>query len=227
MKKIVAYLRTSTAKKIQTGVDQNGFSFESQLNSIKGFANSIQAEICEVFSEQMSGANNDRPALHAAFARAKQIGTETGSDCAVVVAKVDRLSRDSSFVIQLSNSGVPFRIAEMPNADHLQLSLMAVLAEAERRAIKQRVKSCMAVARARGVKFGTKTPDVCVKAMNAGARQAALDFKQKIRPIIEEIINVGGVKTLQGIANALNARGIKSRTNCKFYPTTIKNLMAA
>jgi hypothetical protein len=223
MKKIVAYLRTSTSKKIQTGADQNGFSFESQLNSIKGFANSVGAEICEVFSEQMSGANNERPALHAAFAKAKQIG----SDCCVVVAKVDRLSRDSAFVIQLSNSGVPFRIAELPNADHLQLSLMAVLAEAERRAIRQRVKSAMAVAKAKGVKFGTKTPDVCVKAMNAGARQAALGFKQKIRPIIDEIINVGGVKTLQGIANALNARGIKSRTNCKFYPTTIKNLMAA
>jgi DNA invertase Pin-like site-specific DNA recombinase len=130
-------------------------------------------------------------------------------------------------VIQLSNSGVPFRIAELPNADHLQLSLMAVLAEAERRAIKHRVKSAMAVAKAKGVKFGTKNPEVCVKAMNAGAKQAACDFKQKIRPIIDEVINVGGVKTLQGIANALNARGIKSRTNRKFYPTTIRNLMAA
>jgi DNA invertase Pin-like site-specific DNA recombinase len=222
MKKIIAYLRTSTAKKIQTGLDQNGFSFESQLNSIKGYAGSIGAEIVDVYSEQVSGANNDRPQLNAAFAKAKQIGC----DCCVVVAKVDRLSRDSAFVIQLSNSGVPFRIAELPNADHLQLSLMAVLAEAERRAIKQRVKSAMAAAKAKGVKFGTKNPELCVKAMNAGARKAALDFKQKIKPIIDDIINVGGVKTLQGIANALNARGIKSRTNSKFYPTTVKNLMA-
>jgi DNA invertase Pin-like site-specific DNA recombinase len=220
--KVIAYLRTSTAKRNQTGTDQNGFSFDAQLASIRSYLNTIpNGEIVAIYTEQLSGANNDRPELLRAFSHAKQIG----GGCCVCTSKIDRLSRDAAFVIQLSNSGVPFKIAEMPNADHLQLSLMAVIAEQERLAIRSRVKSAMAAAKARGRKFGTKDPVSSVQKMNAGARRAAQEFKNRMKPIIEEIINVGGVKTLAGIANVLNVRGIRSRTGRTFYPTTVKILL--
>ena len=63
--------------------------------------------------------------------------------------------------------------------------------------------------------------------MNIGARKAASTFRNDIKPVLSDIMNVGGVKTLTGIANALNARGIKSRTGKKFYPTTVKNILEA
>lgn len=221
--KVIAYLRTSTAKRNQMGSEQNGYSFDAQLASIKNYLNTVpNGELVATYAEQLSGANNQRPELQKAFSHAKQIG----GDCCVVTSKIDRLSRDAAFVIQLSNSGVPFKIAEMPHADHLQLSLMAVIAEQERLAIKSRVKAAMAAAKLRGRKFGTKNPVLSVQKMNAGARKAALAFKNNMRPIIEEIINVGGVKTLAGIANVLNVRGIKSRTGKRFYPTTVKMLLA-
>lgn len=220
--KFIGYVRCSTAKKIQSGPEQTGFSFDSQIASIKRYVGTIpHGELIAVYTEQESGANDDRPELKRAFEHAKRMG----SDCCVCTSKIDRLSRSASYLIQLSNSGVPFKIAEMPHADHLQLSLMAVIAEQERLAIKSRVKSGMAAAKLRGRKFGTKNPALSVRLMNAGARAAAASFKANMRPIIEEIMNVGGVKTLAGIANVLNVRGIKSRTNRKFYPMTVKLLL--
>lgn len=219
--KIVAYLRTSTGKKTQSGEEQNGYSFDAQLASIRSYIRTVpNAELIATYTEQISGANNQRPELHKAFEHAKRVG----GDCCVCTSKIDRLSRDAAFVIQLSNSGVPFKIAEMPNADHLQLSLMAVIAEQERRAIRARVKSAMAAAKLRGRRFGTKNPKLSVQLMNRGATQARLDFKSVMKPIIDEIVEVGGVKSLSGIARVLNVRGVKTRTGKAFCAQTVKRL---
>ena len=223
MASLIAYLRTSTDKKTQSGPDQCGYSFDAQLTSIRNYAATVKADLVAIYSEQMSGGNNCRPQLQQAFAHAKKLGSEV----AVCCSKIDRLSRDAGFIIQLSKSGVPFTIAEMPNADYFQLSLLAVFAENTRTQIRTNVKSAMAAAKLRGQTFGTKNPVLSVQLMNIGARKAASTFRNDIKPVLSDIMNVGGVKTLTGIANALNARGIKSRTGKKFYPTTVKNILEA
>ena len=219
MQKLIAYLRTSTAKKVQ-GV--NGYSFESQSYSIEQYAKRTGGTIVATFSEQESGAVNNRPELMKALEMAKSMKGEA----TICIAKLDRLSRDAAFLIQLSKSGVQFKCMDMPECDHFTISLFAVLAERERVTIAARVKAAMEAAKRRGVKLGGPNPVRSVELMNAGARQAKNSFKIQILPVIEEIKSAG-VTTLQGIADALNRRGYSSRRNGKFHPSTVRAILAA
>ena len=218
MKKLIAYLRTSTAKKVQ-GV--NGYSFESQMYAIQEYAKQTNGEIVATYSEQESGAINNRPELGKCLELAKSYKGEA----TICIAKLDRLSRDASFLIQLSKSGVKFKCMDMPECDHFTISLFAVLAERERIIIAARVKSAMEAAKRRGVKLGGPNPERSVELMNAGARSAKDTYNKQILPVILEIKSAG-VKTLQGIADSLNRRGYVSRRNNKFYPSTVRSILS-
>jgi DNA invertase Pin-like site-specific DNA recombinase len=218
MNKLIAYLRTSTAKKTQ-GV--TGYSFESQIFSIEQYAKRTGATIIATFSEQESGAVNNRPELMKALELAKTFKGEA----TICIAKLDRLSRDAAFLIQLSKSGVQFKCMDMPECDHFTISLFAVLAERERVTIAARVKAAMEAAKRRGTKLGGPNPELSVKLMNAGAKAAKENFNRQLIPVIEEIKSAG-VKTLQGIADALNRRGYVSRRENKFYASTVRAILA-
>ena len=100
----------------------------------------------------MSDTLHARPQLGAALADAKARG------CAVIVSKLDRLSRDVHFISGLMVERVPFVVCALPNADNFQLHLFAALAEQERAVISQRTKAALDALRARGVKLGSKNP---------------------------------------------------------------------
>lgn len=221
MKKFLAYLRTSTDKKSQSGPDQQGYSFDAQMHAIARYVESVGGEIIGTYSEQMSGSDNERPEMLKCFAKAKAVGAS------VCISKLDRISRDAAFIIALSKNshGVEFKIAENPSADFLQIALLAVIADNERQAIASRVRQSMAAAKRAGVKFGNPNPDIA--AMNRGATEAAVKFKNQIRPVIEEIKAVAGIKSFSGIAKVLNVRGIKTRTGKNWFPQSVKMAMAA
>lgn len=221
MKKFLAYLRTSTDKKSQSGPDQQGYSFDAQMHAIAKYVEAVGGEIVGTYSEQMSGANNERPEMLKCFAHAKAVGAS------VCISKLDRISRDAAFIIALSKNshGVEFKIAENPSADFLQIALLAVIADNERQAIASRVRQSMAAAKRAGVKFGNPNPDIA--AMNRGASNAAKAFKCQIQPIINEIKSIAGVNSLSGIARVLNVRGIKTRTGKMWFPQSVKMVMAA
>jgi DNA invertase Pin-like site-specific DNA recombinase len=142
----------------------------------------------------------------------------------LLVARLDRLSRDAAFLITLKKSEVAFTCVDMPECDHFTVSLFAILAERERILIGLRTKLALQAAKKRGIVLGAVDPARQVKLMNEGSRRAKVEFRGKMLPIIREIQSAG-VSTLQGITDCLNRRGIKTRTGKNFLPGTVSSLL--
>src|ERR1017187_1278743 len=122
MIKFIEYSRVSS--KMQ-GID--GYGIDAQKYAVSEYVKKlVGGEIIGSYSEQESGAKNDRPELLKALAQAKK------EKAVLLVARLDRLSRDSAFLITLKKSEVEFRCVDMPECDQFTVSLFAILAERER-----------------------------------------------------------------------------------------------
>jgi DNA invertase Pin-like site-specific DNA recombinase len=215
MKKVVFYLRVSTVKQ---GADGNGI--QHQMTVVNRYAEANGAEIVGQFIEVESGGKTDseRPQLAAALEKCKK------ENAVLVCSKIDRLSRNAEFLLRLMNSRVEFVCCDIPNCDRFTISLFAILAEKEKNMISERTKNALKMVKSRGIKLGNPNPELSVIKMNEGARKGRIDFKNKIIPIINEI-KITGIKTLQGVADCLNRRGISTRNGKQWYPTQIRNLL--
>ena len=153
----------------------------------------------------------------------------------LVIAKIDRLSRDAHFLLGLQKSGVRFVAADMPEANEMVVGIMAVVAQAERKMISVRTKSALAAAKARGVKLGgirhRKSDGAAVtldpEAMAAGraARSAqASNRASDVRPIIADI-QATGANSLREIAAGLNARGIPTARGRQWTAVQVQRVM--
>jgi len=143
--KFVSCLRVSTAKQ-----GESGLGLEAQRAAVLDYLNGGRWTLVAEFVETESGADNERPKLAAAMATARAHGAR------LVIAKLDRLSRDAAFLLGLQRAGVRFVAADMPEANEMVVGIMAVVAEAERKMISKRTKDALAAAKARGVKLGPK-----------------------------------------------------------------------
>lgn len=123
-RRLVAYERVSTARQ-----GASGLGFEAQRKVIEEFAVSRGAEVLARFTEVESGRKADRPEL----AKALHLAKVTGAT--LVIAKLDRLSRNASFLLALRDSGVRFVAVDMPEANDLTVGIMALVAQTEREAI--------------------------------------------------------------------------------------------
>ena len=124
VQRFIAYERVSTARQ-----GTSGLGLEAQRNAIDGFATGRGAEVLARFTEVESGRNPNRPELN----RALHLSRITGAT--LVIAKLDRLSRNSAFLLTLRDSGVRFLAVDMPEANDLTVGIMALVAQAEREAI--------------------------------------------------------------------------------------------
>src|SRR3954454_12984267 len=150
MQHAVAYYRVSTARQ-----GRSGLGIEAQRAAVHRFVEvegfELAAEFVEVETGKGSDALDRRPQLAAALA-AGRIGK-----CPVIVAKLDRLSRDVAFIAGLMAQRVPFIVAELGvDADPFMLHLYAALAEKERRLITERTRSALAARKAQGAKLGNR-----------------------------------------------------------------------
>jgi DNA invertase Pin-like site-specific DNA recombinase len=145
--KIVAYTRVSTQKQ-----GRSGLGLDAQRQAIKNFVMQRNARVMETFVEIESGKHNDRPELNKALDHARRTAST------LVIAKLDRLSRNAAFLLTLRDSGVKFVAADIPDATNMTVGLLAVIAEAEREAISKRTKEALAAAKARGTKLGNPNP---------------------------------------------------------------------
>ena len=172
-----------------------------------------------VFREVESGAKTDqeRPALSEALAVAKK------SKATLIVAKLDRLSRNAEFLLRLQNSNVSFVCCDCPNVDKFTVGILALVAQRERELISERTKAALHAAKRRGIILGTRNPALQVKRMNDGCQSAKELFVKDIQPIISEIQR-SGIETFQGIADCLNRRGIKSRSGGIWHPSTVRRV---
>ena len=109
-----------------------------------------------------SGRNPDRPELGKALHLAKVTGAT------LVIAKLDRLSRNAAFLLTLRDSGVKFAAVDLPEANDLTVGIMALVAQAEREAISKRTKETLAVARSRGVKLGNRNGAAALRRSDKG-----------------------------------------------------------
>ena len=142
----MAYERVSTKRQ-----GASGLGLEAQRKVIDDFATSKGAEVIARFIEVESGRLAGRPEL----AKALHLAKVTGAT--LLIAKLDRLSRNAAFLLTLRVSGVRFVAADMPEANDLTVGIMALVAEQEREAISRRTREARAAAKARGVQLATRT----------------------------------------------------------------------
>ena len=143
----------------------------------------------------------------------------------VIVAKLDRLSRDVHFISGLTVHRVPFIVAELgADAGPFTLHLYAAFAEMDRRRISQRTREALAAKKQRGALLGNRTnPAEARRLGQAAVRAKAEGFALAVAPIIARIIG-SGIASDAGIAEALNARGIATARGGRWHPQTVKNV---
>ena len=215
----VAYYRVSTARQ-----GRSGLGIEAQRAAVTHFAEieglTLIAEFVEVETGKGVDALDRRPQLAAALAAGR------ARKCPVVVAKLDRLSRDVAFIAGLMAQRVPFIVAELgSDADPFMLHLYAALAEKERRLIAERTRSALAARKAQGAKLGNprNASGAAALGRRAQAGNAAL-FATNTLPIVNAI-RAAGVTQLRGIAAALNARGVRTARGGRWHVSNVKNLI--
>jgi DNA invertase Pin-like site-specific DNA recombinase len=198
--KFVAYLRVSTDRQ-----GKSGLGLEAQRTAVHQFVAQRGGEIiAPEYREIESGKVNNRPELEKAMKRCRLTGAT------LLVAKLDRLSRNAAFLMTLKDSGVPFVAADMPDANTLTIGVMASLAQYEREMISKRTKVALEAARARGTKLGgirAGAPDISLQyAMaNAAKTSKAKERAELLREEIEPLRRTG--MSLNAIAAKLNADG--------------------
>ena len=207
MRSAIAYTRVSTASQ-----GRSGLGLEAQQAALARFAEAEGYNLLQTFSEVETGKGADaldrRPQLAAALNAARRCGKGTP----IIVAKLDRLSRDVHFISGLMTHRTPFIVAELGvDTDPFMLHLYAALAEKERRTISQRTKDALAAKKAQGVKLG---------GMNDGSirnRDEARARALELRPVLDELAG----KSASAIAKALNQRNVATPTGSPWSAKTV------
>jgi DNA invertase Pin-like site-specific DNA recombinase len=197
---LVAYVRVSTGAQ-----GRSGLGLEAQRELIARFAqaNGLRSS---PNTRRLKAARarmrlDRRPMLRKALAQAKKLA------CSIVVAKLDRLSRDVHFISGLMTQRVPFLVAELgPRVPSFMLHIYAAFAEEERRMISERTKAALQAAKARGVKLGNPRIEIA----HAKSRATADHFVARVKPMIAGL-RAGGL-TLRAIAARLTELGIVTST---------------
>ena len=215
MQSFVAYYRVSTKRQ-----GQSGLGLEAQESAVARHVKSTGGNLVAEFKEVESGRKSDRPELEEAIAVARK------TKSILVVAKLDRLSRDPEFLFRRQNSKLEFVCCDMPQADKFTIGIMIVMAQKERDDISRRTKSALAALKARGVKLGNPRIAEATKASLKSRSKSDRRRQDATRMfILREIIIKGRVSTHADIAECLNARGIETARGGKWHTTTVRRLI--
>jgi DNA invertase Pin-like site-specific DNA recombinase len=217
--KFVSYLRVSTARQ-----GRSGLGLEAQRKAVEDFLNGGNWRLVKEFVEVESGKKADRPQLEKAFQLCRLTGAK------LVIAKLDRLSRDAHFLLGLEKAGVDFVAADMPQANKLTIGIMAVMAQHEREMISERTKAALAAAKRRGVVLGGFRGRTFTakdyKASAAVRQEQAAQRAADVMPIVREL-QAAGCESLRAIAEGLDERGIPAARGGKWSATQVMRLLEA
>lgn len=209
--KFVVYRRTSKVTQM--------LGLDAQQEMVNIWLNGGRHEVIGSFVEQETGKRNDRPELMKALALCKK------RKATLVIAVLDRLSRNSAFINNLLESGVEFVACDNPNASKLTIRVLAAVAQDEVERISIRTKRALAVKKAQGALLGNRTNLNTAQARGRAVQASqAQQFAENIHPLIQQV-RAAGVKTLREIAGALNARGIKTARGGEWSAAQVKFIL--
>ena len=222
----VGYYRVSTASQ-----GASGLGIEGQQEAVNRFASSRDGTIVEEFIEVESGKLDARPELCKALAVCRL------KNATLLVAKLDRLSRNVAFLSKMMESKVKFIACDNPEANELTLHILAAVAQAERKAISERTKAALQAAKARGklLGFAGRPPEAARAAGGRGAakagavsgavRSAAVAGRaHDLAGIVADLRDRGAV-TVRAIGAGLEAAGIPAARGGKWSPSAVKRLL--
>ena len=203
----VAYYRVSTDKQ-----GRSGLGLDAQRATVATYAWG-RGEIIGEFQEVESGKHDARPQLQAALALCRR------KKATLLIAKLDRLSRNVAFIASLMESHAGFVACDMPQANELTLHIMAAMAQHERRAIGIRTSEAMQAAKARGATFGSPRIEVAREVSSQGARR----IREQVLPLVVSMRDEGA--TLRKIADELNRRGIKGHHGGHWHAASVRQVL--
>jgi DNA invertase Pin-like site-specific DNA recombinase len=217
--KFISYLRVSTARQ-----GRSGLGIEAQRQAVEDFLNGGNWRLVKEFVEIESGKKANRRELAKAFQLCRLTGAK------LVIAKLDRLSRNAHFLLGLRDAGIDFVCADMPELDRFTVGIHALIAERERDMISARTKAALAAAKRRGVKLGgDRGARLTAKARKAGSAtvaRRARDRAMDLAPTIKEL-QAAGCESLRAIAAGLEKRGIPAARGGKWSAVQVARLLEA
>lgn len=214
----VSYLRVSTERQ-----GRSGLGLEAQRKAVSDFLAGSASRLVAELVEVESGSRDGRPRLAEALSLCRVHGAT------LLIAKLDRLSRDAHFLLGLQKAGVRFVAADMPEANEMVVGIMAVVAQAERKMISARTKAALAAAKARGKQLGTpanlSNRHTGADHGRASQIRRAQNRAQDLAPLVAAI-RAEGASSLGQIATALNERGVPAARGGAWSPVQVRRLLA-
>ena len=219
--KFIAYYRVSTVKQ-----GQSGLGLEAQQAAVADYLKSNTGELVTEYTEIQSGKKDNRPELEAALRQCRLTGAT------LLIAKLDRLSRNRSFLMSVQDSSVKVVALDMPDANDLTWGFMACIADYESKLISERTKAALKAAKARGVVLGNPRLDEVRNSDTTAARAARVSQAKQRNIEILEIINemrdsVGNALSLRDLTKMLNDAGYKTSRGKEWHPTSVSRVLAA
>jgi DNA invertase Pin-like site-specific DNA recombinase len=206
----VAYYRVSTDRQ-----GRSGLGLEAQQEAVRSYLNGGDWQLIGEFTETESGRKDERPALDQALALCRK------KKAKLVIAKLDRLSRNLAFIARLMDAGVEFIAVDNPHANKLTIHILAAVAQHEREMIAERTKAALQAAKARGTRLGRHGAEQLAPAYRAQAVERA----RALAPVVAEI-QAAGASSLREIAAGLNARGISTVQGGRWSAMQVKRVLA-
>ena len=204
----ILYMRVSTDKQ-----GRSGLGLEAQQTMAAPYADRIVA----TYTEVESGKDDHRPQLDAALAHCKRIGA------AILIAKLDRLSRNVAFLFALRDSGVEIEAADMPSMGTLEFGIRAVFAQHEREEISRRTRAALAAKKARGERWCCPDPRANAYSSAEARRQLSRISDARALPLAQKLRQHG--ESLRSIAHALNSAGLPSATGGAWHASSVRNMI--
>ena len=211
----VAYFRVSTQKQ-----GRSGLGLEAQRTAVQAYILHRGHMIAD-FTDIESGKKADRPQLQAAI-RYCQLPSAV-----LLIAKLDRLTRNVAFIFTLRDSGVEFLCADMPEANTLTIGVMATMAQYERELIDDRTRKALAEKKRQGIPLGKPenlTMAAIVKSRLVRQVNARQHENNRRAGILAQSLRQGGA-SWSGIAEILNANGFRIRRGKAFQAVQVQRVI--
>ena len=215
----VSYLRVSTEYQ-----QKSGLGVAAQRAAVGDYVDSAGGQLVGEYVETESGKVDDRPKLKIAIREARKHGA------VLIVAKLDRLSRNATFLLSFDDmvkrAGIDLHICDQPHLDRFMLGIHALVAERERQMISERTKDALRAAKAKGIRLGTRDGKRLSGLGTAERKRRAAKLANELSPVIEGLRRAG-CSSLQSIADALNARGITAPRGGEWHPESVRRASLA